>query len=82
MPEPVDSNFDRRRFIKLAGHAAWATPLVLTIASGRAGAQALPVLCGEAGVGGCPNTPACTSPAPVCREDPALQTGQCGCFFI
>lgn len=34
------AEFDRRRFLKRAGTAAWATPFVLTLSASRAGAQA------------------------------------------
>jgi hypothetical protein len=72
---------DRRRFLRTAGTVAWATPVVLTVFSSRAGAQS-PSLCGPVTVI-CDNNPPCTSSLfPVCRTDPALASGQCGCFLF
>jgi hypothetical protein len=52
---------DRRKFLKTAASAAWATPLVLTLGASRAGAQALSCLpsltiCGVPDGGGCETT--------------------------
>jgi len=52
---------DRRQFLKKAATVAWATPLVLTVAASRAGAQVnscLPSLtiCGVPDNGGCDTT--------------------------
>lgn len=72
--EGSGNGVDRRRFIKAAGTVAWATPLILTITSGRAGASVPGTFCGFAvgGPGGpCPNLPNCSSPAPVCRRSTA-----------
>ena len=51
----------RRKFLKQAATAAWATPLVLTLAANRAGAQAISCLpslttCGAPVAGGGCNT--------------------------
>ena len=40
---------NRREFLRQAGTVAWATPLILTLAAGRAGAQG--ISCAPAGTG-------------------------------
>ena len=75
MPEQDAS---RREFLKRAGTVAWATPLVLTLAAGRAGAQA--ISCGQPGAG-CgawsPQLNAClpTVGTPPCCNDCVRGTG-------
>lgn len=52
---------DRRKFLKQAATAAWATPLVLTLTASRVGAQGVSCLpsltiCGIPDNGGCDTT--------------------------
>ena len=49
MGEPGGAGVARRQFLKQAGTVAWATPLILTLASSRANAQS----CAPAGTGNC-----------------------------
>jgi hypothetical protein len=66
---------DRREFLRRAGTVAWATPLVLTLAASRAGAQ---VSCAPAGLGcGTWSTPLdmCITTGTLCCNDCVRGTG-------
>lgn len=81
------AELDRRRFLKHAGTVAWATPLIVTMAAGRAGAQAFScagpnplVFCGsyDEDLGQCVGTPAfpcCVGCTPLATQ----QDSPCFC---
>ena len=78
---PSDRGPDRREFLKRAGAVAWATPLILTLAADRAGAQVLS--CAPVGSGcGTWSTPlnACIPIGTVCCNDCVRGTGQSDMF--
>lgn len=83
-------SIDRRRFLGRAATVAWATPMILTMMSSRAGASLPGEVCGTAQnlQQACVVTTPCTSPAPLCKHDPLAfppnpnPTRQCICSII
>lgn len=84
-PEPAAADgLTRRRFLRHAVVAAWASPMIVTLAS-RSAQAAAPQTCGKkiggAGTTECGVTTPCGSAAVGCKGSPAAPAGS-PCYCI
>jgi hypothetical protein len=79
----ISGTVDRRRFLIRAATIAWSTPVILTLAADRAGAQGackgLGEKCGSIPSGSttCTVEAACCSPTDVCRRSGSSRNCTC-----